>query len=349
MSADPGPSAAGVTIPGYSIRARLGHFDRQVVYRALRGADGVEVLLKTLRAHHPRARDVAELRREHRILTSLRVDGVLRSGELLSFGTGNLALETESFGTSLVDILRERGRSPLPFPGFFDIAESLAGAIEGIHRAQVIHKELSPHNILVDPESGTTRIFDFGSASLLSRERLDSAVSPLRMTSLPYTSPERTGRMTRPVDYRTDYYSFGAILFELLTGEVPFDAKDSLEWVHRHISHPVPLAHDVNPAVPVGVADVVAKLMAKDAEDRYQSVAGILADLERCRTEHAETGLVPSFVLATRDIPRSFQVPARLYGREEEVARLIDLFDDVAHGGTGFCVVRGRSGVGKSA
>jgi predicted ATPase/class 3 adenylate cyclase len=342
-------SAAGVEIPGFAIRGKLRVSDRRVFYDAIKESDGSSVVLKTLRAHYPRSHDLAELRREHRILRDLDAEGVIRAGSLVTYGSGNLALEMERFGRSLAEVLRHQGHSALPVGQALDLGITLTRAIGRIHRKNVVHKDLTPYNILVDGDPWDVRIIDFDHSSELSRERQDTASSPLTSESLPYVSPERTGRTSREVDYRTDYYSLGVTLFEVLTGELPFQAEDSLEWVHRHISHPPPLASDVHAEVPVGLAEVVAKLMAKNAEDRYQSAAGLLADLQHCRDEYARTGLVEPFPLGTLDIPRSFQVPDKLYGREQELDQLLALFDDVAHGGSGFCLVHGYSGIGKSA
>ncbi|TVP54853.1 MAG: GAF domain-containing protein [Gemmatimonadales bacterium] len=339
---------AGAAIPGYSIRGRLRVSERHVLFDAVRDSDGAGVVLKVPRAGHPRARDLAELRREHRILRGLDAEGVIDVGPLVSWGAGNLALEMERFGRSLADRLRD-GAGPLPVDRVLDLGITLARILDRIHRRSVVHKDLTPSNILLSEASGDVRIIDFDHASELSRERQDTTSSPLVGESLPYVSPERTGRTSRDLDYRSDYYSLGVILFELLTGELPFQAEDSLEWVHCHISRPPPLASAVRREVPEGVAAVVARLLAKNAEDRYQSASGLVADLERCREELARHGMVHSFELGTMDIPRSFQVPDRLYGREEQLEQLLSLFDDVVHGASGFLLVHGYAGVGKSA
>ncbi|MCA9572053.1 MAG: AAA family ATPase, partial [Myxococcales bacterium] len=160
--------------------------------------------------------------------------------------------------------------------------------------------------------------------------------------SFPYVSPEQTGRVNRDLDYRSDYYSLGVTLFELLTGRLPFEASTPLEWVHRHISQLPPPASRFRSDVPPALDGVLLRLLAKDADDRYQSTYGLVRDLERCRVD-------PSFPLGQHDAPRRFQVPRRLFGREAELSRLYDAFGSVASGRSAFVTVSGWSGVGKSA
>ena len=154
-------------------------------------------------------------------------------------------------------------------------------------------------------------------------------------------SPEQTGRMNRDVDYRSDYYSLGVTLFELLTGELPFHAGSALEWVHSHISKPPRSPSEIDASIPEAVSEIVLKLMAKNAEDRYQSSYGLIEELGRCQRELAQTGTVATFALGHRDISRKFQIPQRLYGREAELAALLALFEQVVQGGTELCMVTG--------
>ncbi len=338
-----------VSIPGFDLEDVVHESGPRVIYRAVRKVDGEEVMLKTLRAQYPRKQDVAEIRREFQIANKLSVDGVIRVHSLVSYGADNLAIEMEPFGLSLADLMAQRNRKPLPLDLVFSIAVRLAQVLGRLHELDVVHKDVTPRNVLIDPETGGLRLIDFGISSELSRERQSITLSKRLEGSLPYISPEQTGRMNRDLDYRSDYYSLGVTLYELLTGELPFSADNALEWVHRHISHPAPAAHAVVDDIPEPLSRIISKLMAKNAEDRYQSTYGLIADLERCRDERAHTGSVTPFALGQKDISRKFQIPQQLYGREEELGQLVARFDDVAHGATELCLVSGYAGVGKSA
>ncbi len=315
----------------------------------MRETDGKPVILKTLVGQYPRKGHVAEIRREFQLARKLGIDGVIRVHSLVTYGSGNLAIEMEPFGLSLADLMAEREGRPLPIDRFFAIAIRLAQILGRLHEQGVVHKDVVPRNVLLEPGSGELRLIDFGISSELSRERQSAALTQRLQGSLPYISPEQTGRMNRDVDYRSDYYSMGVTFFELLTGQLPFSADNALEWMHRHISQPPPEAHTVNPKVPEPLARIVAKLMSKDAEDRYQSTYGLIADLERCREELERSGSVASFELGRADVSRKFQIPQTLYGRESELEQLRALFGEVAHGATELCLVSGYSGVGKSA
>ena len=349
MRAERHTGTLAVEIPGFALQDVLHESGPRIVYRAVREATGTEVVLKTLRDPYPRKRDLAEIRREYQLADRLNIEGVIRVHSLVSYGAGNLAIETELFGLSLADFMSQRKRQPLPVDRFFPIAIRLAQILGRLHEHGVVHKDVGPRNVLIEPNSGELRLIDFGICSELSRERQSVVLSQRIEGSLPYISPEQTGRMNRDLDYRSDYYSLGVTCFELLTGALPFAATSALEWVHCHISQTAPSACEVNRDVPQSLSRIVAKLMAKNPEDRYQSTHGLIADLERCRDELVHTGSNAVFELGQADVSRRFQVPQQLYGRDAELAQLETLFDDVSHGAVGVCLVSGHPGVGKSA
>ena len=338
-----------VTIPGFGHLEQVHVSGPRVIYRARRNVDGAEVILKTLLDVHPKNHDVAELRREYQIADNLSIDGVSRVHSLVVYGADNVAIEMEPFGLSLSDLLAQRDGKPLSIAHCYSIAIQLAGIIGNLHEQDIVHKDVKPSNVLIKPKSGELRLIDFGISSELSRERQSVTISQRLEGSLPYVSPEQTGRMNRDLDYRSDYYSLGITLFELLTGELPFKANNSLEWVHCHIGQPLPEAHKAIGGVPESFSKIVKKLMAKNAEDRYQSSYGLIADLERSRDQRSADGTTSTFELGQIDISRRFSIPQKLYGRKPELDQLETLFDDVTHGATELILVSGNAGVGKTA
>ena len=245
--------------------------------------------------------------------------------------------------------LEERVRSqPISLSEFLTTAITLADALAAIHDAAVVHKDLNPSNILVHPGAASVKIVDFGIASVLLKEP-QVVLNPQALeVTLSYISPEQTGRMNRSLDYRTDLYSLGVIFYRMLTGRLPFVADDPMELIHQHLAGlPLPPAEVVH-QVPLTLSRIVLRLMAKTAEDRYQSAAGLRADLERCLNGLIETGLVPEFPIAERDVASRFQIPEKLYGRKEETEKMLSTFKAVGAGGSALMLVAGFSGVGKS-
>jgi len=333
-----------VIIPGFEQLERIHVSGPRAIYRARREKDGTEVILKTLLEVQPKNYDVAELRREFQIANKLTIEGVTRVHSMLVYGAENVAIEMEPFGLSLSDFLAQRDGKPFSIARCYSIAIKLTAILGELHEQDIVHKDIKLSNVLIDPKSGELRLIDFGISSELSRERQSITLSQRLEGSLPYVSPEQTGRMNRDLDYRSDYYSLGITLFELLTGELPFSANNSLEWVHCHIGQPPPDADKVINDVPASFSKIVKKLMAKNAEDRYQSSYGLIADLKRSCKEPAI-----SFKLGQADVSRKFSIPQKLYGREVELEQLEALFEDVSHGATELILVSGYAGVGKTA
>ncbi len=238
--------------------------------------------------------------------------------------------------------------SAIDLTRFLRIAIGLATSLGHSHRRGLIHKDVKPANALVD-ESGHAWLTGFGIASRLPRERLTPAPPEVIAGTLAYMSPEQTGRMNGSIDSRSDLYSLGVTLYQLLTGALPFAADDPLEWVHCHIARqPVPPAKGL--AVPEPLSAIVMKLLAKNAEERYQTAAGLEADLRRCLAEQQSRGRIDPMPLGTDDSSDQLLMPEKLYGREREVGTLLAAFDRVVAEGTAELVlVSGYSGVGKSS
>ena len=228
------------------------------------------------------------------------------------------------------------------------LAINLAAALGHAHQRGLIHKDVKPENVLVD-DAGHVWLTGFGIASRLPRERQAPAPPEIIAGTLAYMSPEQTGRMNRSMDTRSDLYSLGVTLYQMLTGALPFAAADPLEWVHCHIARQ-PVAPADRRAVPEPLSAIIMKLLAKNAEERYQTAAGLEADLRRCLAEWQSHGRIDPFPLGADDSSDRLLIPEKLYGREREVDALLAAFDRVvAQGAAELVLVSGYSGVGKSS
>jgi len=244
---------------------------------------------------------------------------------------------------------------------FLEIAIALCDTLNLLYRDRIIHKDIKPSNILINPETKQVKLIDFSIASLLPRETQTLINPNVLEGTLAYISPEQTGRMNRGIDYRTDFYSLGVTFYELLTGKLPFQSNDPMELLHCHLAkNPPNLREKTGKYIPQIICDIVIKLMAKNAEDRYQSALGLKLDLEKCLTQLQETGEIQSFEIAQRDVCDRFLIPDKLYGRETEVKTLLQAFERVANPpqsplakggrrGVEMMLVAGFSGIGKTA
>jgi PAS domain S-box-containing protein len=287
-------------------------------------------------------------RLEHEYALSAELDAVWAVRPiLLTRNQGRPTLILEDPGGEPLDRLLG---APIELGQFLPIAVGLCAALRQLHGRGFIHKDIKPANVLVTSETGQVRLMGFGIASRLPRERQPPEPPEVIAGTLAYMAPEQTGRMNRSIDSRSDLYSLGVTLYEILTGTLPFTAADPMEWVHCHIARrPVPPAERLR-HVPAPVSAIVVKLLAKTADERYQTAAGVEHDLRRCRAQWQAHGRIDEFPLGERDIPDRLLVPEKLYGRAREVDALLAAFDRVVTTGTPELVlVSGYSGIGKSS
>ncbi|MDZ8056288.1 MAG: AAA family ATPase [Aulosira sp. ZfuVER01] len=337
-------------IPGYQIQTKIHESANSQVYRGIRERDSLPIIFKILKKAYPTPEEITRYKLEYEITRSLSLEGVIQAYSLQQYQS-TFAIIMEDFGgESLAKII---STTKFTLMEFLKLAVQITKSLSDIHTAKIIHKDINPSNIVFNPKTQQLKIIDFGIATDLLRETLTLRNPTVLEGTLAYISPEQTGRMNRSLDYRTDFYSLGATLYELLTHRLPFAASDTLELIHYHLAlEPVP-PHLINPEIPVIVSEIILKLLAKTAEERYQSAWGIKTDLERCLIQLQHKERIELFPLAQQDISDRFHIPEKLYGREKEVEMLLAAFARVAgeDGETNqveMMLVAGYSGIGKS-
>jgi PAS domain S-box-containing protein len=304
------------------------------------------VLVLTTVLEHPKPASIRRLEHEFSLRDELDPAWAARPLTLGSHQGRPMLVLTDPGGEPLERLLERR----LELTECLRLAVGLAAALGQLHGRGLIHKDLKPAHLLVHSATGQVWLTGFGIASPLPRERQAPEPPEVIAGTLPYMAPEQTGRMNRSIDARSDLYSLGVTLYEMLTGTLPFAADDPMEWVHCHIARrPVPPA-ERRPEVPGVVSAMVMKLLAKTAEERYQTAAGLEGDLRRCLAQWEAERRIDDFPLGEHDTPDRLRIPEKLYGREREIETLLAAFERAVQGGAPELVlVSGYSGIGKSA
>ena len=343
-----------ISLPQVAVTAKIYESANSLVYRGIREGDRTPVILKVLKENYPTPAELTRYKQEYEITRSLNIEGVIKAYDLQDYQRSLVMLLEDFGGESLAKWMQELSQAycPVPLAQFLSLASAITEILGRIHAVNVIHKDINPGNIVLNPETGVVKLIDFGISTQLTRTNPTFKNPNVLEGTLAYMSPEQTGRMNRTLDYRTDFYSLGVTFYELLTGQLPFTTTDILELVHCHIAkQPIP-PHQVNADIPKVVSDIILKLMAKNAEERYQSAWGLKADLEECLRHLETTGQIATFQLGNQDISDKFQIPQKLYGREAKVETLLTAFERIAAGdgkGAELMLVTGYSGIGKSA
>ena len=340
MSSIPGPS-------GYILVPLRGGADF-TLYRGRQHGNPSSILAVAPATEQPSSQSLRRLEHEYSLAAELDPAWAAKPLELARYEGRTILVLSDPGGEPLDRFLKRDQGQPLDLSRSLRIAIGLAAALGQVHLHGLIHKDINPENVLVD-DAGNVWLTGFGIASQLRRECQAPVPPEIISGTLAYMAPEQTGRMNRSIDTRCDLYSLGVTLYKMLTGALPFTAADPLEWVHCHIARqPTPPADRA--AVPEPLSTVTMKLLAKNAEERYQTASGVEADLRRCLAEWESHDRIDSFVLGAHDASDRLIIPESLYGREREIDTLLAAFDRVVAQGTAELVlVSGYSGVGKSS
>jgi len=330
----------------YQIIEKIYESDSSIVCRAIHTTDKKRVIIKQLKNEFPTVTELSHLRHEYELISSLTIDGIIQVYAFDHFDNIPVIIE-EDFGGDAID--KHIASQKLNLETFLNLGISIAGVVAGIHHQNIIHKDINPSNIVWNPQTQEVKIIDFGISTKLTCET-PAILSPNMLEgTLAYISPEQTGRMNRMIDHRTDMYSLGVTFYDMLVGHPPFQSDDAMELVHSHIAVEPKHLKQVDQNIPATVSDIVQKLLAKTAEDRYQSAFGLKADLQHCLDQLKNTGDITDFEIGQKDFCEKFQIPQKLYGRRNEIDILLSAFDNVSKGNKELTLVAGYAGIGKTA
>ena len=341
-------------IPGFETQEIVFDNDHTIIYKAIRKGDDFPVILKILQDDYPSPEEINRFQQEFDITKKLNdIDGVIKAHNIEKYQNTLVMVIENCQARSLDHYIKERAFS---FEDCLNLGINISGIIDEVHRKNIIHNNINPSNIIVNIEKNLVKLIDFGTGAVLSRKHPVISNVDLKWIQLAYASPELTGRMNRSVDYRTDFYSFGITLYELLSGKKPFHSDDPLELIHFHIAkQPKPL-YQVDSNIPRSLSDIVMKLLSKTAENRYQSAKGIQSDLKECLVRYRTSGNIQPFDIAQNDVRNIFTLPQKLYGREIEVKELLSAFERISSSDSAslknsseMIMVSGYSGIGKTS
>ncbi|MDY6905125.1 MAG: diguanylate cyclase [Thermodesulfobacteriota bacterium] len=336
-------------IANYTLLECIHETGHSIVYRGQKEEESQPVIIKLLKTMYPTPSDIARFRQEYELIKTIHLDGVIKTFDLISQDNKFLLILEDFNGVSIKRILNKQETFDLK--SFLDIAAKIAHILGELHVKKVIHRDIKPHNILLNQQTGMVKITDFGISMVLTHSNDEIFNPDFIAGTLPYMSPEQTGRMNRGVDYRTDLYSFGVTLYEMLTGYIPFNALDPMELIHSHIAiMPEPPAAK-DSTIPMVLSDIIMRLLSKNPEERYQNSFGLEADFRECIRKLNKAQEIGPFELGRHDISNRFIIPPKLFGRENEINALISGFNAVAvhQERAAVMAVAGHPGIGKSA
>jgi len=335
-----------VRFTGYKITEEIFKGKNSMILRGTRDSDNYPVIIKLLNREYPSNTELSNFIREFEMINKITQDGIIKAYCMEKYNNSP-AIILEDIGAESVAKVLEKFKPSIDEK--LSLAIKMTDSLLQLHKQNIIHKDVNPSNFIWNDKTNQVKIIDLGISTELVRESSQCINSNILEGTLDYISPEQTGRINRPIDYRTDLYSLGITFYEIFTEKLPFHGNDELELIYSHIAKiPVPPI-DVNSDIPVILSKIIMKLIAKTAEDRYQSAFGLMKDLELCKQSLQQKSKMIGFIPGQKDISDKFEIPQKLYGREAEINMLINSFEKATEGSSQFVLVSGYSGIGKSS
>ncbi|WP_133135504.1 EAL domain-containing protein [Legionella rowbothamii] len=335
-----------VAISGYALQKKMRNNHNIDTYYAIRSKDRCPVLLKTPNNHHVTAENLAVLQHEFNLLQQLDAPTIIKAYDFLQDIPVPILILENVEGLLLHSYLKD---NRLDIGDFCKLALQLVDIIGELHQLKIIHKEINPSNIIINPDKLTLKLIDLSVCSQISEETFEYMTLNNLEEDLAYISPEQTGRINRPIDYRTDFYSLGVTLYQMLTNQLPFQSNDPLELVHCHIAKKAPPAFEKRSDVPEMLNAIIDKLLNKMPESRYSSIIGLKSDLQACQEQWERQHCIKPFTLGLNDTRDYLSISRNLYGRNAQVGQLLQAFNRVSKGNKEIVLIAGYSGIGKTS
>ncbi len=333
-------------IKNYTLRELVEEGRDNSIYKGTRNQDDIPVWVRVLKNRYPTVSELARLRHEFDISRVFDSPRILKPLSLQKFTNSQILVYPNFEGVSLETFLKTY---KFEVESFIKIAISLAESLGHIHQKKVIHEDLNPKNIYINPNTFQIIVGGFGNSSMLSKEITQSKSHSKLESSPTYSSPEQFGRTHRKIDHRSDIYSMGIVLYEISTGSTPYTNTDFLELMHHHLTMLPKPPQELNPQIPGTISNIILKCLEKIPEERYFSSYGLINDLQRCLTAFKKNGVIPEFTPGQNDVYDVFRIPQHLYGREQELTALTHAFDYICQGNSECMMIGGYSGVGKTS
>lgn len=332
-------------ISGYKITKKIYEGNKNVIYRAYHKSKNKDFIIKMPNSEHPDLSVIAMLKHEYEINNMINSDKVAKIYDIEYANNIPMLIMEDFGGISLSEYIYQ---NELDVEQFLILAKKIAEALYEIHKCNIVHNDINPKNIIINVEKQKVKIIDLGISSVLSKENREIDDNQHIMGTIYYISPEQTGRMNCPIDFRSDFYSLGVTYYEMLLRKLPFEAEDELGMIHCHLARKPISPSEINKDIPEVVSNIIMKLMEKMIENRYQTLKGLIFDLQKCLNYFYLEDKFQNFELGTNDFSGRFQIPQKMYGRKEEFEILLKSFENICYGEKEVVLVSGYPGVGKT-